>query len=127
MGGMGDTPRTVSSYGLYHSGGMDGTVREKISYSPSLGSSIFSRVWAVTSSRSKMTGVRYFSAILKAVMVMSRHSCTLEADRTIMGWSPWVPQRACCTSAWAGLVGSPVDGPPRMTLTRTMGASAMMA
>jgi hypothetical protein len=44
-----------------------------------------------------------------------------------MGWSPWVPQRACCTSPWDTWVGRPVLGPPRMTLTMTQGTSAMQA
>ena len=82
-----------------------------ISYSLGSGTVIFSLVWAVTSSSRRMTGVRYFSAKLKAVMVMSRHSWTLEAESTMMGWSPWVPHRACMTSPWEGEVGSPVLGP----------------
>ena len=45
----------------------------------------------------------------------------------MIGWSPWVPQRACIMSACAGLVGMPVEGPPRMTLTITTGTSAMTA
>ena len=106
---------------------MVGVVRLTISNSSAGGTKIFSRVWAVISSRSRITGVRYFSAMLKAVTVISRHSCTSEAERTMIGWSPWVPQRACCTSPWAGLVGRPVEGPPRMTLTRTSGASTMQA
>ena len=41
--------------------------------------------------------------------------------------SPCVPQRACITSPWAGSVGRPVDGPPRMTSTMTHGICAMVA
>jgi hypothetical protein len=124
---MGGTPRMDSSYGLYHSGGIDGVTLERISTSSGSGTTIFSRVWAVISSMSRMTGVRYFSAKLKAMTVISRHSRTSLADRTMIGWSPWVPQRACCTSPWEGLVGSPVLGPPRMTLTITEGISVMQA
>ncbi len=38
-----------------------------------------------------------------------------------------MPQRACITSPWAGSVGRPVDGPPRMTSTITHGICAMVA
>ena len=41
--------------------------------------------------------------------------------------SPCVPQRACMTSPWAGSVGRPVLGPPRMTSTMTHGICAMEA
>ncbi len=58
---------------------------------------------------------------------MVKHSRTELALRTMMGWSPWVPHRACITSPWAGLVGSPVLGPPRMTFTTTQGTSAIQA
>ena len=62
-----------------------------------------------------------------AAMVSRYMSATLEAARTMAGWSPWVPQRACMTSPWLGAVGRPVDGPARMTSTMTTGASTMMA
>ena len=49
------------------------------------------------------------------------------AVRAISQWSPWVPQRACIKSPWEGLVGWPVDGPTRCTLTITRGISAAQA
>ena len=45
----------------------------------------------------------------------------------ISQWSPWVPQRVCITSPWAGEVGWPVAGPTRCTFTITQGISAMQA
>ena len=74
-----------------------------------------------------MTGFLNRSARLKAQTVSSKHSRTVDGARAMMGWSPWVPQRACITSPWAGKVGSPVDGPPRMTLATTQGTSAITA
>ena len=74
-----------------------------------------------------MTGVRNRSARLKARTVRSKTSLTEEGARAIMGWSPWVPQRACITSPWEGAVGSPVLGPPRITSTITQGTSASTA
>ncbi len=38
-----------------------------------------------------------------------------------------MPQRACMTSPWAGSVGRPVEGPPRITSTMTQGICAMVA
>ena len=71
--------------------------------------------------------MRKRSAILKARMVSSYTSRTDAGARATAGWSPCVPQRACITSAWAGMVGRPVLGPPRMTFTMTQGISAMTA
>jgi hypothetical protein len=87
----------------------------------------FSRRWATTSSANRITGVRKRSARLKAVTVSSKHSATPAGQSTTAGWSPWVPQRACCTSPWATLVGMPVLGPARITLTTTSGVSVMAA
>ena len=44
----------------------------------------------------------------------------------MMLWSPWVPQRACIISPWAGLVAAPVEGPLRCTSMMTAGISDMM-
>jgi len=43
------------------------------------------------------------------------------------GWSPCVPHLHCMMSLWPGPVGTPVDGPPRITLTMTHGTSVSMA
>ncbi len=43
------------------------------------------------------------------------------------GWSPCVPHLHCMMSLWPGPVGTPVDGPPRITLTMTQGISVSMA
>ena len=80
-------------------------------------------MWLMTSSVRTMTGTRYFSARSKARIVSSKHSRTLPGARTMMAWSPWVPQRACITSPWAGEVGMPVEGPMRWALMMTMGIS----
>ena len=81
----------------------------------------------MTSSISRITGVRYRSAKLNACTVRSKVSRTDEGERAMMGWSPWVPQRACITSPWEGLVGRPVEGPSRCTSTMTQGISAIAA
>ena len=60
-------------------------------------------------------------------MVSRYMSATFEAANTMAGWSPCVPQRACITSPCEGAVGRPVDGPTRMTLTISSGASTMIA
>jgi hypothetical protein len=91
------------------------------------GSTSGSFIWPTLASGSSTTGVRYFSAMLKARTVSSQHSCAVAGAMATMGWSPWVPQRACITSDWPTSVGPPVDGPPRMTLTTTSGISRMQA
>ena len=68
-------------------------------------------------------GLLNLSARLKARTVRSKHSRTVEAASTIMGWSPWVPHLACITSPCAGSVGIPVLGPPLMTFTTTQGTA----
>jgi hypothetical protein len=92
---------------------------------PLLGKVIRSRMCPTTSSERRSTGVRNVSERLNAFMVRSKHSRTLDGHRAMTGWSPWVPQRACMTSPWETWVGSPVEGPARMTSTRTKGISAM--
>ena len=71
--------------------------------------------------------MRYFSDRLNARTVALKQSWVVETARTIIGWSPWVPHRACITSPWLALVGSPVLGPPRITFTITHGTSAAQA
>jgi hypothetical protein len=82
-------------------------------------------MWPMNSSIRSSTGIRNFSARLKALTVWVKHSSIDDGQRAMVGWSPWVPHRACIMSAWAPLVGSPVEGPPRWTLTMTQGSSAM--
>jgi len=60
-------------------------------------------------------------------MTSRKISCTVVGQVTMIGWSPWVPQRDWRMSACAGDVGAPVDGPPRITFTITHGTSAMQA
>ena len=91
------------------------------------GSTTGSFICATLASGSRITGVRYFSAMLKARTVSSQHSCTVAGAMATIGWSPWVPQRACITSDWPGSVGPPVDGPPLMTLITTSGTSTRQA
>jgi len=88
---------------------------------------ISSLMWAMTSSASRMTGVRYVSARLKALIVRSCISWTEFGVRAMMVWSPWVPHRACMMSPWPGLVACPVLGPARWMLMITHGVSVMMA
>src|SRR5665647_1879513 len=81
----------------------------------------------MTSSESRITGVLNLSDKLKACTVRVKDSCTEAGERTIAGWSPWVPQRACITSPWAVAVGMPVLGPHLWILTTTQGTSAITA
>ncbi len=71
--------------------------------------------------------MRSASDRLKARTVSSNTSFTDDGASAMVGWSPWVPQRACMTSPWAGRVGMPVLGPPRITLTTTQGVSVIAA
>ena len=71
--------------------------------------------------------MRYCSERLKARTVSQNISDTDHGARAMIWWSPCVPQRACITSPWAGRVGRPVHGPPRITLTTTTGISRMHA
>ena len=91
------------------------------------GSSTASRMWPTVASERMMTGLRKRSARLKASTVSEKHSATELGTRAMMECSPWVPQRACMTSPCEGSVGSPVEGPPRMTSTMTQGICAMAA
>ncbi|MBA7649608.1 hypothetical protein ES703_57405 [subsurface metagenome] len=95
--------------------------------SSSFGNIIFSVIWAMISSSRTTTGTRKRSAKLNALIVQSKVSRTVEGVTTIIGWSPWVPQRDCITSACEGSVGNPVLGPPLWTLTITHGTSAIDA
>ena len=74
-----------------------------------------------------MTGVRKRSARLNASTVSVKHSSTELGTSAIMECSPWVPHLACMTSPCEGSVGSPVEGPPRMTSTITQGICAIAA
>jgi hypothetical protein len=58
----------------------------------------FSLMWARVASLRTITGVRYFSARLKARTTCVYASATELGASTITGWSPWVPQRACMKS-----------------------------
>jgi len=73
------------------------------------------------------TGVRYFSDRLKARTVSEKISWTYAGVRQMAGWSPCVPQRHCMMSLCPGPVGTPVDGPPRITFTMTHGISVRAA
>ena len=64
---------------------------------------------------------------MKARTVSSYTSATEAGASATIGWSPCVPQRACITSPCAGLVGSPVLGPARITSTTTHGISVEAA
>ena len=46
---------------------------------------------------------------------------------TTLGASPWLPKSAASRSPCSTLVGWPVLGPPRCTLTTTSGISAITA
>ena len=68
---MGGTPVGVSPKGRYWSGGTVGRGRSHSVVSDLSGTSTRSRIWAITSSTRRLTGIRKRSAMLKARMVSS--------------------------------------------------------
>ena len=60
-------------------------------------------------------------------MAMSKHSAGVAGATIGMGASPLRPYIACSRSDCSVLVGRPVEGPPRWTLTTTSGSSTMTA
>src|ERR1051326_3343633 len=67
----------------------------------------------------------YLNASRTASIAMWKQSAGVAGATTIAGHSPFLPQTAWNRSACSVLVGNPVDGPPRCTLTITSGNSVM--
>jgi hypothetical protein len=65
--------------------------------------------------------------MLNASIVTGKVSATLVGASTGRGASPWAEKAAWNRSDCSLLVGIPVDGPPRWTLTTTRGSSAIVA
>jgi hypothetical protein len=82
---IGGTSSSSGLKGKYSSGGTVGFFRFTTSISSGAGISTFSRIWAITSSRSKITGVLYFSLKLNALIVKVSISLTVEGARAIIG------------------------------------------
>ena len=78
-------------------------------------------------SESRITGVRYFTAILAASIATSKQSAGLAAATIGMGDSPFRPNIDCSRSACSVLVGIPVDGPARWMLQTISGSSTETA
>ena len=78
-------PFSVFSYGRYLSGDFSGCLRLTISTLPFSGSTIFSVMCPTISSKSRMTGVMYVSARLKARIVCSNISW---ADAALSAMTP---------------------------------------
>ncbi len=74
-----------------------------------------------------MTGVMYLSAMRDASIARVKQSAGVAGASTATGDSPCAPYRAWNRSACSVLVGRPVDGPARWTLTMTTGSSVMTA
>ena len=60
-------------------------------------------------------------------MAVSKQSAELDGAMIGIGLSPLRPKKHCSKSVCSVLVGNPVDGPPRWTLTMTSGSSSMIA
>ena len=73
---IGGTSPLLSSYGRYSSGGQVGRGRPTTGRAPGSGISIFSRMCPTTSSKARITGVRYFSDRLNARTVSEKISWT---------------------------------------------------
>ena len=78
-------------------------------------------------SDSRITGVRYLTAMRTASMAASKQCTGLFAATTGSGASPERPNRATLRSAASVLVGRPVDGPPRWMSTISSGSSTEIA
>ena len=78
-------------------------------------------------SDSRITGVRYLTAMRTASIAASKQCTGLYAATTGSGASPERPNRAMLRSAASVLVGRPVDGPPRWMSTISSGSSTEMA
>ena len=76
---------------------------------------------------SRITGVRYFTAMRTASMAASKHWAGVYAATIGSGDSPWRPYIASIRSPCSVLVGMPVDGPARWTSTTTIGSSSITA
>jgi hypothetical protein len=75
----------------------------------------------------RITGVRYFTAIRHASKAASKQFDGVNAATMGRGDSPCRPYIASRRSAASVLVGMPVEGPARWTLTMTMGSSRATA
>ena len=71
--------------------------------------------------------MRYFNAIRTASNAASKQWLGERAATIGNGASPWRPYIASRRSACSVFVGSPVDGPPRCTSTRSSGSSRLIA
>src|SRR6266508_654584 len=78
-------------------------------------------------SESRITGVRYFTAIRTASMAASKQLDGEEQATMGIGDSPCLPYMASRRSAASVFVGIPVEGPARWTSTITMGSSRVTA
>ena len=74
-------------------------------------------------SDSRITGVRYLTAMRTASIAASKQCTGLYAATTGSGASPERPNRAMLRSAASVFVGRPVDGPPRWMSTISSGSS----
>src|SRR5712691_2430317 len=83
--------------------------------------------FAMYPSESRITGVIDCTAMRAASIAHSKQSLGDEAASTGTGDSPLRPSTAWNRSACSVFVGSPVEGPPRCTLTMTSGSSAITA
>src|SRR5918994_1419847 len=75
-----------------------------------------SEEFAMKVSESKITGVRYRTAIRAASSAAVKHSAGVDADTIGSGDSPWRPYIASRRSACSVFVGIPVEGPDRFRL-----------
>ena len=82
---------------------------------------------ATEPSESRITGVRYVTAMRAASSAASKQSPGERGARIGSGASPLRPNIACSRSACSVLVGRPVDGPPRCTSMTRSGSSVMTA
>src|SRR5215213_8974036 len=88
-----------------------------------LGSFHGSEEFARNVSVSRITGVRWVTAIRAASIAQAKQSDGVDAAITGSGDSPWRPYSAIIRSAASVLVGMPVEGPARWTSTTTSGSS----
>lgn len=93
----------------------------------SFGLGIFSPFSACPNSLITITGPWYLSAQLMLRAPASKHSSTEPGANMGMVMSPCPGCIHAIRSLCSDLVGSPVDGPPRCTLTMTHGISAIHA
>ena len=125
---IGLIPESVSLKRTYFSssaslGRWRSTIRNAV---VSIGSTVSLRC-AISWSESRITGVWYSSATLKASTVIAKVSATEVGASTGRTTSPCAEKQAWKRSDCSLFVGMPVEGPPRCTFTQTSGSSAIEA